>query len=418
MRVCDLRSRGPMLIYFMTLSQKKLLIYLTLGVLALGVIGFLIWRSIRPPASSIPSGGGDGVGGAIIPYPGGIPPEAVPGGTLPGATSTPESQVVPGRPAARLIRVTDFPVVSPSLSRDETKILFYRKDGGDLFSAELNGSGQKKISNLTILGLMEAVWSPARDRAAILYLDGSTVKSFLHIGTSSVAVLPTDITSASWSPDGKSLAYTRREGDLLALSVADAGGRAPRTVLRVPVPDARITWVDADRIVFATPASGMAQGYLFSHSRRAGTFQRIAGPTFGLLAAWSPFSTRAVISSTAEGGVGMTTKVLNPFDPERKDQIPLAITTIPEKCVFASATELWCAVPRTLETAVPLPDLYLTGEINSSDRIVRIDLVKNTVEDILNQDDFDAVNLILTKDKNFLFFVNKKDGTLWSLKLK
>ncbi|OHA04259.1 MAG: hypothetical protein A3J58_00820 [Candidatus Sungbacteria bacterium RIFCSPHIGHO2_02_FULL_52_23] len=400
----------------MNLSRKKLLIYLGLGLLVMGVIGFFIWRSIRPAPPAIPAGGGGGVSGGMIPYPEDVP--SPPTGGLPGATSTPESQAVPGRPAARLIRITDFPVVSPSLNRDETKILFYKKDGGDMFSADLNGASQKKISNLTILGLMEAVWSPARDRAAILYLDGNTVKSFLHIGTSSVAVLPSDITSASWSPDGKSLAYTRREGDLLALSIADSGGRAPRTVLRVPVPDARIAWADADRVTFITPASGLAEGYIFSHSRRAGTFQKIAGPTFGLMATWSPFSARAVLSSTAEGGVGMTTKVLNPFDPDRKDQVQLDIATFAEKCVFVAVQELWCAEPRSLESMAPLPDLYLTGEYNSSDRIVRIDLIKNTVEDILNQDNFDAVNLTLTKDKNYLFFVNRHDGTLWSLKLK
>ena len=136
------------------------------------------------------------------------------------------------------------------------------------------------------------------------------------------------------------------------------------------------------------------------------------------MATWSPFSARAVLSSTAEGGVGMTTKVLNPFDPDRKDQVQLDIATFAEKCVFVAVQELWCAEPRSLESMAPLPDLYLTGEYNSSDRIVRIDLIKNTVEDILNQDNFDAVNLTLTKDKNYLFFVNRHDGTLWSLKLK
>jgi len=32
--------------------------------------------------------------------------------------------------------------------------------------------------------------------------------------------------------------------------------------------------------------------------------------------------------------------------------------------------------------------------------------------------EFDAINLFLSKNENYLFFQNKKDGTLWSIKLQ
>ncbi|MFY9463359.1 MAG: hypothetical protein WAP52_04215, partial [Candidatus Sungiibacteriota bacterium] len=68
--------------------------------------------------------------------------------------------------------------------------------------------------------------------------------------------------------------------------------------------------------------------------------------------------------------------------------------------------------------ASPLPDRYLSGEFNTSDRIVAVDLIKNNVEELFNENDFDMTDLIAAAEKNYLFFVNRRDGTLWSLKLR
>ena len=111
-------------------------------------------------------------------------------------------------------------------------------------------------------------------------------------------------------------------------------------------------------------------------------------------------------------------RVLNPLDPERKNVITLTIATFAEKCVFADKQTLWCAVPRDLGSSGSMPDQYLSAEFNSSDRLVSVDLIKNEASEIFNEQDFDMNNLIATKDKAYLFFVNRKDGKLWSLKMR
>lgn len=402
----------------MDLSRRKFFIgVIAVGTIALGILIVLVWRALTSP-SGAPRAGQESVSGTVVQFQ--LPQQATqPSGQQPGV-GAPEGpgEAVPEHPAERLFRITDFPVVGPAPTKDGTKILFYKKDGGNLYTANPDGTARQKISSLTIVGLIDAVWSPGRDRAAVRYLDGSVIKAFLHIGTSTVAALPTDITSIVWSPDGKSLAYTRREGDSLALTISDAAAKNPRVVFRPLLPDASISWPDADHIVFATAPSGAAQGYLFSYSRSTGAFQRIAGPSFGFMAVLPPLVGKAVVSSTQEGGAGLTTKVLNIFDPARRDETTLDIATLAEKCIFAAPQELWCAVPRSLDGSAPLPDLWLSGEFSPSDRIVRIDLAKRAGEEMLNQNDLDASSLVFSKDNAYLFFINKKDGALWGLKLK
>lgn len=399
----------------MNLSRTKLIIGIVVGILALGGVGVFMYLNIRPSVPAAPTGQ-PSVSGGIAPSV--TSPPAIAPSATPLQNPAPESFPVAANPSQRLTRLTDFSVIAPSLNKSGDKILFYKKDGGDLFAADFDGKNQTKISNITIVGLIDAIWSPTRDRAAISYLDGATVKSFLHIGTSSVAVLPTDITSIAWSPDNKSLAYTRPNEGVLELIISDAGAKNPKTVFRTQVLDARISWPTPDHIVFATPASGVAEGYLFSYTRSSGAFEKIFGPAYGLQALWSAFDAHSIISSTPRGGERLLTKSLNPFDPERKDSHDLPIQTFSDKCVFAAKQELWCAVPRALAGIAPLPDQYMSGEFNSSDRIVKIDLIKNSVEELFNENDFDISNLIAVPEKNYLLFVSRRDGTLWSLKIK
>lgn len=399
----------------MNLSRTKLIIGIAVLALILGTAGlYWYWRP-SAPESAVPAGQ-VGVSGRTAPFSGssrGI------GKVLPqdigSATSAPVSFPVADNPAQILTRITDFPVVSPSLDKEGKRVVFYKKNGGDLLSADFDGGRMEKLSNLTIVGLLGATWSPARDRAAVRYRDADTIKTFLQIGTSSVAVLPADITSIAWSPDGKSLAYTRVENGALALAIGDQAGKNPRIVFTTPIRDARIAWPSLDRITFTTPASGFAEGYAFSYSRATRSFEKIFGPAYGLQALWSPFGAQALFAYTPRGGDRI---ILASYDISGRKQTKITPETLTGKCVWTAAAEVWCAVPRALSGAGPLPDTYLSGEYNSSDRIVRLDPIKNTAEEIFNEGEFDMSDLLIAAEKNYLFFIDRNDGTLWSLKLQ
>lgn len=390
-------------------SRTKLIAYVIIALLALGVIAFFLYRLFASPPTGLPQELPGITGRTIGGAPGGIATDEQPGG------GTPPLPDLPSIAEQKLVRLTDFTVVSPSLNKTEDKILFYKKDGGDLLSSDFQGKQPEKLSNLTIVGLMEAIWAPTRDRAAIFYLDSGVVKGFLHIGTSSVAILPQDITSAAWSPDGKSFAYTRRENDELVLVVSDAAGKNPRTTFKTPVLDARIQWVDANRIAFATPPSGLAEGYVFAYSRASSAFERILGPVFGLQSLWSPAASRILISRTPRGGERVTLLV---YERQRREARQLDTVSFADKCAWGDEDEIWCAAPRDFAGASLLPDQYLTGEFHPSDRIIRIGLRTGSTEEVFGEGDFDMEHLIVTKDKKYLFFVNRKDGALWSLNLR
>lgn len=392
------------------LNQKKRIIYIVIALLILGALGYLAYRFLLPVLIVRPGQPGqEPVSGGVPGFP-----------TIPGAEPTPgagEPTTPSGLPPGaeqRLTRLTDFPVISPGLNKTGDKIFYYQKEGGDLFQQNFDATGQEKITNLTVVGLVEALWSPAGDRSAVFYLDQESLKGFLHINASTTAALPENVKSFSWSPDGKSLAYAVERSRRLALTIGDQSGRNGRAVFTTPLLDASIRWTSADRIAFQTAPSGVAEGFVFVYSRAAGSFTRALGPLFGLMANWSPDGTRALVSSTNAAGKNLALAL---HDAAGKQTARLEFQTLASKCAWLDAKEFFCAVPRLIPASTVLPDEYLSGEFNSSDQIVRVEAASGKIEVVFDEENFDISNLVADKNKKYLFFTNRLDGTLWSYKL-
>lgn len=391
------------------LSRNKKIAYVAASVIILGLLAYAAYRAfmpsgttttrqqqeqtigggqIRPPAGGGETGaGGFGSGGVTTPI------------------STPEGKI--------LTQLTDFPIIAPSLNKGENKVLFYKKDGGDLFSIDFEGKNLEKISNITVLGLTEAVWSNEKDRAAVFYLDGEIIKGFLQIGSTTTS-LPQGIKSLVFSPDGKNLAYLVERGENVDLIIADAFGKNPKITYTTPIRDAKILWPTPDRISLQTAPSGVAEGFLFGYSRSSGILSRIAGPLFGLTSLWSPNGSQIAASITNTKGKNTRLLVL---DAAGQIKFETTATTLSEKCAWADELELFCAIPKSSLNGYLMPDDYLRGELNTTDRIMAVNLENKSVRELLNIKDFDVSNLLITKKKDYLLFINRPDGTLWSLKL-
>ncbi len=396
------------------LDQKKLIIYGAVALIVIGVGAYLWYRTLGAPSAE-PEEPATGVTGGVSGLP--IPEAArtVPTGAEEAVAA--ESQQNLGLGERTLLQLTDYPVIAPMLSSAENKILFYKKDGGDLIALDLNGENEEKLSNITVVGVVEALWSGARDRAAVFYVDGEIKKGFIHIiagGTTTTSVLPNNITSASWSPSGAAFAYTVRNGDALDLVTADARGGGRRVTFSTPLIDAVIRWVTADKIVFSTPPSAFAEGYAFQLTRSTGAFTKLAGPFFSFTWNPSPDGTIALASSAGRGGKNPASAIRDAAGAV-VFQLP-ALVTIADKCSWFNEKKLYCAVPLSIPAGSAWPDNYLRGEVKTQDRLMLVDLGAKLAQDVYGTVNFDMSDLVITKDERYIFFVNRPDGTLWRVR--
>lgn len=333
-------------------------------------------------------------------------PQATP---LPSVTTGLEDKIK----EQTLMQLTDFPVIGPAFTKDQDNVLFYKKDGGSVYKVDLSGI-QEKISNITIVGLSDALWSPSRDRAGVFYVDGEVLKSFLHLGTSSVISLPRDIKSFSWSPDGKQFAYLIQNVDRLDLILSDASGKTSRKIFSTPILDAQITWITPNTIEFLTAPSGEANGFVFLYSLINGTFRKFLGPFRGLTTRWSPDGAHALVGSTQNQGRQLS---LSLYDLAGNINQKFDFATLPDKCVWISAKEFDCAIPGSFPSDAILPDDYLRGTFATQDHILSFNLDTTNTAVVFSGGAFSMSNLSVTNKKDYLIFINRTDGTLWRLKL-
>ena len=394
-------------------TRRILAIIITIIVLAL--LGYAVYRFF------IASGTGSGATQS--------PQPPVSGGATGGPVTSPALSGTPGptplpSPTVgleteikeqTLLALSDFSVSSPAINKNQNQVFFYQKNGGDLFLSDFEGAKQK-ISNITIVGLTEALWSPAKDRSIISYIDNETLKSFLHIGTSSVVSLPQNIKGLSWSPDGKQFAYLlqNQNNDNLSLIISDAAGKNTSEIYKTLILDAQISWISGDKIAFLTAPSGQAEGFLFLFSRSSHSFKKILGPVSGLTTLWSPDGSRMLVSAPGPRG-GLTTAI---YDSSGIKEQQLNFSTLTEKCVWSTPKELYCAVPQGFPQGALLPDDYLRGEFATQDRIVSFSTDTGDTNTVLEGGAMDMANLAVTTKKDYLIFVNRTDGILWRLKLQ
>jgi hypothetical protein len=99
------------------------------------------------------------------------------------------------------------------------------------------------------------------------------------------------------------------------------------------------------------------------------------------------------------------------------------VNTLADKCVWGNFYKeiVYCAVP-SQPIAALYPDDWYKGNVSFTDKIWQINASTeeiHLVSPIVDQSDrtIDAFNLGLDTRDDFLFFMNKKDLSLWSFDL-
>ena len=174
-------------------------------------------------------------------------------------------------------------------------------------------------------------------------------------------------------------------------------------------------WGINKNIHLQTKASQLSEGYFYKLTEE-GRFEKIFGPENGLLVLHNEKKKYSIVRN-ADGFY-----FVNPGG----EKIEKQIDTLPEKCVWGEKVAV-CAVPKeiSIETLsgknTLIPDSWYQGDISFDDEFYTIDISTGVTKEIkIEQENIpplDIITPIISDDEKVLFFLNKKDWSLWSLKL-
>lgn len=177
-------------------------------------------------------------------------------------------------------------------------------------------------------------------------------------------------------------------------------------------------WVDTNTITLLPKPSALVRGFLYTLNSKTGVLSKLLGDVPGLTALVSHDKSKVIFSASASDSFET---FLHRTGTRGITAFP--ITTLPEKCAWSKDdVTLFCGAPRSVETG-DYPDFWYQGKVSFSDTIWKI----NTETGALNilaipEDDarteIDLIDPELSLDETLLIFRNKKDSSLWSLKIR
>ncbi|MEK7494073.1 MAG: hypothetical protein AAB630_02865, partial [Patescibacteria group bacterium] len=242
---------------------------------------------------------------------------------------------------------------------------------------------------------------------------------YYNTQTKQTSPYDTHIDSLAFSPAENKLAYHYQEtgGGINNISLADPNGANAATVINTRLQEARISWITQNEIALSTAPSGLAPNLLWVLNVGTQKLSTILTDIYGLTTLWSPDGERFLFSQTSQKGKDLSLSVADKKGASIKK---LDVAALPEKCVFAKDQKsVVCAAPTSMPGIV-WPDDYYKGLYVAQEQLWRVNLVSGKKEMLYEfpSAEFDAANLLLSPQEDILVFLNKKDGFLYSVKIK
>ncbi|MEK7066751.1 MAG: hypothetical protein AAB949_00025 [Patescibacteria group bacterium] len=338
----------------------------------------------------------------------GAPPTAQPTG---GEVITPADE--------KLKQLSQVISISPAIGANGKMVKFVGKEGG-IYEVDFDGQNLKENKFTALKNLIRVLWSQDKTSFIGIY-DGDGVKKISYYDTSKQTATPfnSSVRQIAFSEKENKAAYHYFDGSLESSSIviSDPNGENPKTIFRTRLGELRLDWINESKIAVSTIPTGLAENTLWILDINTQKLRSILPNIYGLTVKWSRSGENFIFAQTDSKGKNLTLSTANQTGTQTNR---LDVTTLPEKCVFTKDDQsIICAAPKeTLD--IIWPDDYYKKLYSAQEQIweIGMDGKKKDMLYEFSTNDFDATNLLLSEDENYLVFLNRKDGYVYSLKLK
>lgn len=253
-------------------------------------------------------------------------------------------------------------------------------------------------------------------------LDDATEKIETFIGSISNSsttgiFLPSEISSLSLSPAkdsyfGIESTPNGAQGSLYSFPAKKS------IVFSSAVEKWNVQMVSSGIALLTTAPSAKTQNLSYLYNIKTKAMTELLSARNGLVVSVSPDAKYAIYSQNkndilVSGILNIRTGVEN----------PLSSPLIPDKCVWSvkMPSLAYCAVTSSIPNGV-YPDVWYQGKVFFNDNIETIDALTGNTSNVANLQNeggvqIDVINPKLSPDEDYLLFMNKRDLTLWNLKI-
>jgi len=306
---------------------------------------------------------------------------------------------------------------------------------GNIHEINMETFEQARITNTTLPGMSEIIWHHDAENYILRYADNKNVLQtyvgrIVHSESSTSSefatllgdFMATNIPHVIPNADHSRILYTRNNGSGGSVGVTtafDYDNNNDKLLFNSPFLAWILEWPNSNLVTATSKASSIADGFSYFVDTSDGSFTKILGGIKGL-----------TINTNHAGSVVLYSSFINNkfstsvYDTTTKRTVPASIGTLSEKCAWSTVDEriVYCGVPDDVPSG-KYPDEWYQGKISFSDSIWEINIETNAIRlisapTIVAKTRIDVIEPSVTPDGAYLLFKNKKDSTLWSLKLQ
>lgn len=411
--------------------------FLIVALVILLIIGVLVFLFLFAP-ESLPFGSGSSGGGTrpggFFPF-GGGEDNTVRGGE--GGTTTSPLPIVGGGPLPILRDISSFPVsgatIIDDLENEISRIRYVEREKGHVYETTTTSANKKRVSNVTVPKTQRVLWADDGNSLVFQYQNdtdqGDTVVSYYGLlsETQQQGVepalggifLPIDIVAMAPSPEKTDIFYIAKNLDGVVGIRANIDDTDQNVLFESPLTEWRAQWPKEDSVVLSTKASGVVTGYSYILGTKTKKLSSLLGGKPGLVVLPNHDLTK-ILYSTYEKERGLSLKVR---DRAGGSENAIFLTTVAEKCVWGKAdpVKIYCGVPNAMFPGI-YPDDWYQGVVSFSDSVWSIDSETGAADLIadlekISDKQLDMTNLFLSAQDEYLFFTDKNELHLWSIKI-
>ena len=321
---------------------------------------------------------------------------------------------VPGKVATSSVGTSTTATTAFSVDPD-VRVSYIERESGNVYAFLSRARTLTRISNKTLPGVQEAVWTPDGSQAFVRFLEkvgaDERVSTFALPSNGEGGYLLENNLAQVLVTGSSTLVTLLPFSNGSTASISSVVGTGVRTLFESSLSAVRLS-IGGGSTLATTKAGVKSPGYTFLVDTKSGSFTRVLGPLNGLSAQVSPSGRYILYSYLDRGKVS-----LGVFDIVGRSAVRLPLATLAEKCAWSSdSLSIYCGVPTTIVGAYP--DDWYQGTTQSSDRLWRIEITNRVATQLIDPKtaggvDIDAIALTVDKAGDVLVFTNKRDKTLW-----
>ena len=312
------------------------------------------------------------------------------------------------------------PVIPPAPTTEPVpSIRYMKRSDGHIYQMYMDTKAVGQISNSTIPEVYDGIFASNPNNVVYRLLadDNQTIKTaFGALGGRASGFLPDNTTDISIAPNGNNIFYLSPYSDGVVGTISSFSDTKKNQIFNSSFTEWLTQWPNNQTIFLTTKASSDADGYLYSLSTVNNKFVKILSRIKGLTTLVSPSGDLVLYSSTTDSG-----PKLGIYSISKSSYTPINLYGLPEKCVWSlDSTKIYCAIPDGFDSS-DYPDAWYQGRVSFNDTFMRINSETGSYSSLANstyETGVDAIKMFTDDKEQTIFFVNKKDGYLWSLDIR